>query len=96
MSDEINWSAFGAALEQAGEAIQKFGEAIIDIMGSVLPLVEKMQEALYQDEPMPGEEPVDFVMRVGARSGFFIYPDEAWRYRANLDWWHERKQKGQE
>lgn len=75
----------GAAITQAA---MKAAEAFMALRQPLM----RFGEALYQDEPMPGEEPVDYVMRVGARSGFFIYPDEAWRYRANLDWWKERNQ----
>lgn len=79
----------GQAARDAGMSMKRAGEALRTLQRPIIQLVE----TFYLDEPMPGEEPVDYVLRVGARSGFFIYPDEAWRYRANLDWWHERKRK---
>lgn len=95
---DADWGAFaraaeimGNAAKDAGLSIQKAGQALRALRRPIIQLVETH----FLDNPMPGEEPVDYVMRVGARSGFFIYPDEAWRYRANLDWWNERKQKGE-
>lgn len=82
------FESINAALEQVGQTVGAWAEAYF---GTLKDFLQQFYESLYLDEPMPGEEPVDYVLRVGARSGFFIYPDEAWRYRANLDWWNERK-----
>lgn len=92
MNPELDWADLQTKFEHLADLINKFGQTLTEALKLTAPTIEKLYEAMYQDEPMPGEEPVDFVMRVGARSGFFIYPDEAWRYRANLDWWNERNQ----
>lgn len=103
MNDKVIEEILAAAgamadrMQSLFENINDAFEQVGDILGiwanehlhPVFEFAELDYESLYQDEPIPGVEPVDYVLRVGARSGYYIYSDEAWRYRANLDWWNK-------
>ena len=69
-----------SAMDMLAEALNKFGIAIIQALLPALEIIRYFPR-------LPGEHPVDYVLRRGPESGHSIYPDEAWRFRANLDWW---------
>src|SRR5689334_15649314 len=68
------------AFDQFGTTVRQFAVAMEE---AVRPFIKMMREL----PRIPGEHPADYVLRRGPASGHMIYPDEAWRFRANLDWW---------
>lgn len=82
--ENVDWGKLATSFEKMARdintAIENIGQAIIRAYQPVI-------MAFNQLPRMPGEHPVDYVLRRGSASGHFIYPGEAWRFRANLDWW---------
>jgi hypothetical protein len=82
---DFNWSQAAKSLtvisEQVNEALSNIGNAM---MIAFQPLFVSIAHFPIR---FPQEHPVDYVLRRGPDSGYSIYPDEAWRFRANLDWW---------
>ena len=83
--DSIDWGEAQKPLQKLvddlNEAMLNFGKAV---ERALFPIVQAFNQFPVR---LPNEHPVDYVLRRGAASGHFIYPDEAWRFRGNLDWW---------
>lgn len=88
---KTRYASLADSIGQVGEAmvraVMNATEANARLTRAIKPLVNH-----YTNQPLPWEGPVDYVLRVGAKSGHNITPGEAWRFRANLDWWNEDKQ----
>lgn len=79
----------GDVFEMLKKTFDQFGETLAKISQQLMEVFSKLD----LNERQPWEEPVDWVLRVGAkRSGHNITPGEAWRFRANLDWWNGGKE----
>jgi len=86
----------GTAIDQVRQSIEHAVEDMVQNL--TLPILElgksfKSLMAPFMVEPnpntrIPGEHPVDWVLRVGRHtSGHNIYEGEAWRFRVLRDWW---------
>ncbi len=75
-----------------GRSFSKLGLTLDQLGNNLVHMFDVLLSQLSDDEPWPWEHPVDWVLRVGPKkSGHNITPGEAWRYRANMDWWNQRK-----
>ncbi len=82
---DVNWAG-------VLNSVVKLNQAMTDWATAYFKAIEKIIKPLHTvAELIPNrfvnEHPVDYVLRRGAATGHYIYTDEAWRFRANLDWW---------
>lgn len=72
--------------EHYSETFARFGLSVNELAASITKIGKLACDVLVPTRLL-NEHPADYVLRRGAKSGYTIYPDEAWRFRGNLDWW---------